>query len=99
VALNMPVRAKDFHILQGAPKPWRHTSPTGVAVISWFCGDCGGRLYGDRAGREEIVNLRAGTLNDTKWLAPVAHLFMKPDDFRPLVQAWRAMWPDFHPQK
>jgi hypothetical protein len=116
-ALNMPVRAKDFHILQGAPKPWRHISPTGVAVISWFCGDCGSRLYGDRAGREEIVNLRAGTLDDTKWLAPVAHLFIKsaqpwvlpaanaacheggPDDFRPLVQAWQAMWPDFHPPK
>jgi hypothetical protein len=76
-----------------------------------------GQLYGNRAGREEIVNLRAGTLDDTKWLAPVAHLFMKsarpwvlpaanaacheagPDDFRPLAEAWRAMWPDFHPQK
>jgi hypothetical protein len=49
----------------------------GVAVISWFCGDCGGRLYGDRAGREEIVNIRAGTLDDTSWLVPAAHLYMK----------------------
>jgi hypothetical protein len=31
---------------------------------------------GDRAGREEIVNLRAGTLDDTRWLVPVAHMFM-----------------------
>ena len=69
--------AKDFHILQGEPKGWRHISPTGVAVISWFCGDCGGRLYGERAGRAEIVNLRAGTLDDTSWLVPVAHMFMK----------------------
>lgn len=76
-ALNMPVRAKHFHILQGAPKAWRHTSPSGVAVISWFCGDCGGRLYGDRAGRAEIVNLRAGTLDDTTWLVPVAHMFTR----------------------
>jgi hypothetical protein len=76
-ALNMPVFAKDFHIRQGEPKPWRHISPTGVAVISWFCGDCGGRLHGDRAGRAEIVNLRAGTLDDTSWLVPVAHMFMK----------------------
>jgi hypothetical protein len=116
-ALNMPVIAKDFHILQGEPKGWRHTSPMGVAVISWFCADCGGRLYGDRAGREEIVNLRAGTLDDTSWLVPVAHMYMRsaqpwvlpaanaechdvgPDDFRPLAEAWRAMWPQFHPQK
>jgi hypothetical protein len=76
-ALNMPVKARDFHILHGAPKPWRHTSPSGVAVISWFCGDCGGRLYGDRAGRAEIVNLRAGTLDDTSWLVPAAHMFTR----------------------
>ena len=116
-ALNMPVAARDFHILQGEPNGWRHTSPTGVGVISWFCGDCGGRLYGDRAGRETIVNLRAGTLDDTAWLVPVAHMFTRsaqswvapaanaecheigPDDFRPLAQRWRAMWPEFLPQK
>jgi hypothetical protein len=61
----------------GEPKPWRHTSPKGIAVISWFCGDCGARLYGDRAGRAEIVNLRAGTLDETKWLVPIALMFMR----------------------
>jgi hypothetical protein len=49
----------------------------GVAVISWFCGDCGGRIYGDRAGREHIVNLRGGTLDDTAWLMPVAHMYIE----------------------
>jgi hypothetical protein len=76
-ALNMPVLARGFHLLRGEPKGWHHTSPTGVAVTSWFCGDCGGRLYGTRAGRAETINLRAGTLDDTAWLAPVAHIFMK----------------------
>ena len=81
-ALNMPILARDLHIRRGEPKPWCHTSPAGVAVISWFCADCGSRLYGDRAGRAEIVNLRAGTLDDTSWLVPVAHMFMKS------AQAW-----------
>jgi len=85
-ALNMPVLKKDFHILRGEPKGWHHMSPTGVAVTSWFCGDCGGRLYGDRAGREDIVNLRAGTLDDTTWLVPVAHMFMK--SAQPWVKPW-----------
>jgi hypothetical protein len=76
-ALNMPVLARDFHLEQGEPKGWHHTSPTGVAVISWFCAECGGRLYGDRAGRAEIINLRAGTLDDTTWLVPVMHMFIK----------------------
>lgn len=76
-ALNMPVLAKGFRILRGEPKGWHHTSPTDVAVTSWFCADCGGRIYGGRAGRAEIVNLRAGTLVDTTWLVPTAHFFMK----------------------
>ena len=76
-AMNMPVAAKDFRILQGRPKPWRRLSPTGVEITSWFCGDCGGRLYGERAGRPEITIIRAGTLDDTTWLVPTAHMFMR----------------------
>jgi hypothetical protein len=76
-ALNMPVATNGFRIVKGEPKGWRHQSPSGADVTSWFCGDCGGRLYGARAGREEIVNLRAGTLDDTTWLVPVMHMFMK----------------------
>jgi hypothetical protein len=63
------------------------------------------------------MNLRAGTLDDTGWLAPVAQMFMKsaqpwilpaaraecyeagPDDFRPLAEKWRAMWPHFFPKQ
>ncbi|UPJ49095.1 GFA family protein [Bradyrhizobium sp. 200] len=76
-ALNMPVRFKDFRILQGEPNGWHHTSPNGTAVISRFCGNCGTRLYGERDGRPETVSLRAGTLDDTSWLSPVAHFFTR----------------------
>ncbi len=76
-ALNMPVAAKDFHILQGEPKGWRRLSPSGADVTSWFCGDCGGRIYGERAGRPQSVNIRAGTLDDTAWLVPVAHMYVR----------------------
>jgi hypothetical protein len=120
-ALNMPVLARDFHVLRGEPKAWRHLSPRGVQVTSRFCGDCGARLYGERAGRAEIINLRAGTLDDTTWLVPAAHMFMKsaqpwvqpwvlpaadaechqtqPADFGASMSAWRAMWPEFFPEK
>jgi hypothetical protein len=117
LAMTMPVRAKDFHIRQGQPKGWRHPSPTGADVTSWFCDDCGGRIYGERKGRPEIMTVRAGTLDDTAWLVPVAHMFLRsaqpwvqpaagaechdtaPDDFTLLAQRWRAMWPEFFPQK
>ena len=70
-ALNMPVRFADFRILQGEPNGWHHTSPNGTPVISRFCGNCGTRLYGERAGRPETISLRAGTL-ETSWLVPVS---------------------------
>ena len=75
--MTMPVTAKDFRIVHGAPKAWRRPSPQGVQVTSWFCGDCGNRIYGERAGRSERLNVRAGTLDDTTWLKPVAHFFTR----------------------
>jgi hypothetical protein len=76
-AVNMPVATQAFHIVQGTPKAWRHLSPSGVDVVSWFCGDCGGRINGERGGRPESTNVRAGSLDDTSWLVPVAHFFMR----------------------
>ena len=76
-ALNMPVTSGDFRILQGEPKGWRHLSPSGTPVISRFCENCGTRLYGERDGRPQTINLRAGTLDDTSWLVPAAHFFMR----------------------
>jgi hypothetical protein len=76
-ALNMPVATSGFRITQGEPKGWRRASPSGTEVTSWFCGDCGARLYGERQGRPDTMNLRAGTLDDTSWLTPIAHIFLR----------------------
>ena len=76
-ALNMPVATESFRIVKGEPKGWRRSSPSGTDVTSWFCGDCGGRIHGERKGRPESLNLRAGSLDDTGWLTPVAHMFMR----------------------
>jgi len=75
--LSLPVPSKAFRIVQGEPKAWRRKSPLGVNVTGWFCATCGARLYGEREGRPEAVNLRAGTLDDTKWLVPIAHMFTR----------------------
>lgn len=74
-ALNMPLATRGFRIVQGAPTGWRHKSPSGADVTSWFCGECGARIYGERQGRPDSMNLRAGTLDDTGWLIPIAHMF------------------------
>ena len=81
-ALNMPVATRAFRIAKGEPKGWHHLSPSGAEVASWFCGDCGARIYGSRKKRPESINLRAGTLDDASWLMPAAHMFMRS------AQAW-----------
>jgi hypothetical protein len=74
-SLNMPVATETFRLTQGQPKAWRSRSPSGAHISSWFCETCGTRLYSVRDGRR-IVTVRAGTLDNTSWLFPVAHYFM-----------------------
>src|SRR5687767_9414707 len=75
-ALNMPVRAAALRIVKGSPKGGHTTTPSGVAGRTWFCGDCGVRIYGERDTLEGRSIVRAGTLDDTSWLRPAAHYFM-----------------------
>jgi hypothetical protein len=46
-------------------------------VAYWFCSDCGGRVYGERDARPDLIAIRAGTLDDTSWLRPIAHVYMR----------------------
>jgi hypothetical protein len=76
-AMNMLVPTSAFRIVSGEPKPWRRLSPSGAETASWFCGDCAGRIHGTRPSRPETVTVRAGSLDDTSWLAPAAHMFVR----------------------
>jgi hypothetical protein len=77
-AMSMPVATSAFHIVKGKPKAWQRPTESGEAVVtSWFCENCGGRMYGERNTRPDSINVRAGTLDDTTWLVPAAHFFME----------------------
>ena len=76
-AMNMPVASNAFHIVHGEPRGWRRISPSGAETVSWFCADCAGRIHGTRPSRPESVTVRAGSLDDTSWLVPAAHMFVR----------------------
>jgi hypothetical protein len=80
--LSMPVMAKHFRLTRGEPKAYRRVGNSGIESAYWFCGECGGRAYGQRASRPDVITVRAGTLDDTSWLRPGAHVFLKS------AQAW-----------
>ncbi|MGZ5870506.1 MAG: GFA family protein [Bradyrhizobium sp.] len=81
-SLSMPVASDSFALTCGKPRPWRRTGASGFESTYWFCGDCGGRVYGQRDSRPDIIAVRAGTLDDTSWLRPIAHVYLRS------AQAW-----------
>jgi hypothetical protein len=99
--LNMPVPASAFQITQGSPKGWRRPNAAGSYTTSWFCGSCGGRIYGSRDNRPDSVTLRAGILDDTSWLKPVAHFFRRSaqpwERFEDGALVFETMPDDFRP--
>ena len=46
-SMSMPVASKSFRVVRGEPKPWRRIGASSLQSTYWFCGDCGGRVYGD----------------------------------------------------
>ncbi len=81
-SLSMPVKADSFSLTRGQTQHFRRTGASGVESTYRFCGNCGGRVYGQRSARPEIISVRAGTLDDTSWLRPIAHVYMRS------AQAW-----------
>ncbi|MBD2099728.1 GFA family protein [Leptolyngbya sp. FACHB-261] len=75
--LSMTVPREAVVITQGQPKAWQRSSESGRQVTCLFCGDCGTRLFHHPARNLQIANVKAGTLDDTRWLKPVAHLWTK----------------------
>jgi hypothetical protein len=42
----------------------------------WFCPVCGVRIWHGATGSDEI-NIKAGTLDDTRWLVPAGHIWVQ----------------------
>ena len=75
-ALNMPVATKSFRILRGEPKGWRHKSPSGADVTSWFCGECGSALFSRDPNDPEQMSIRLGTFDGDPGIRPSTHSFV-----------------------
>ncbi len=42
-----------------------------------FCPDCGTRLFHSRTNYHDTLNIKAGSLDDTKWLVPAGHIWTR----------------------
>ncbi len=76
-ALSLVVRRRSFEVVRGTPHGYEVTVADGHVRRGKFCGDCATRLLGEPLRLPDIIVIRPGTLDDTSWLDPVAHLWTR----------------------
>lgn len=70
---SLRVRSSDFE-MQGEVALFTRQSESGNRREGHFCPSCGVRIVHGTAG-SEMVNVKAGTLDDTGWLVPAGHIW------------------------
>ncbi|MEO3428405.1 GFA family protein [Pelagibius sp. CAU 1746] len=73
--LSMFMPAEAFELTQGTPRKFARQADSGRIIDSFFCADCGSRIYNTSAARPGLVNLRPGTLDDPSGLTPVGDVW------------------------
>lgn len=75
--MSLIVRTADF-VLTGDVTIYRRVADSGKSVSCAFCPTCGTRVYHEPERMEGMaLNVRAGTLDDTSALVPVAHVWTR----------------------
>lgn len=73
-SMSMIVRDEDFELLSGEIAQYRRTAESGNAIVMNFCANCHGWLWNDPP-TPGIKVVRAGTLDDLDWAAPVGNIW------------------------
>ena len=76
VGLQLSVMEADLTI-EGDLVEGRHVQPSGAVAGIFACSKCLTRIYTSNDQRFGIVNLRAGTLDDSEDLVPAAHFWTR----------------------
>ena len=70
--LSMPTKRRSLEVIRGE-QTWTGVEKATGLEINRSCPRCSTRLWSE-AGGDRVV-LRPGTLDDTRWLTPVAHIW------------------------
>lgn len=86
-SVNLIVAVDDLHV-EGETAVYQDIGDSGNAVRRRFCGKCGSPILSEIEGRSEIAIVKSGTLDDTGWLDPQAHIWCRS------AQPWVGIDPD-----
>jgi hypothetical protein len=62
-------------IVRGVLGRWVRKTPLGRELVCEFCSRCGTRVFHQMAGQSEVMSIKPGTLDETRELEPVAHIW------------------------
>jgi hypothetical protein len=72
--MTLVLPSNSLEILSGEPVAASRTLASGAVSTFWSCRGCNSRLWSERSDRPG-QGLRAGTLDDTTWVRPVAQFW------------------------
>ena len=75
--ISMWMERDEVEFTAAEPSLWSTHGDSGAEKVCAFCPRCGSRIYHARGGSSAPISMKAGTLNDTSWLTPVAHIWTK----------------------
>lgn len=76
-SLTMAIKRHTFELVKGVLKVWTRPTAGGGTAICHFCPDCGNRIYHENPEMPEVLRLKPGTLEDTSFIEPEAHVWTK----------------------
>ena len=74
-SVNVGVPKGSLQFTAGKTRVYNDTGGSGMPVYRHFCGDCGSPIFSDVVASPQLDWLKAGTLDDTSWVKPVARIW------------------------
>jgi hypothetical protein len=75
--MSMTVFRDDVNLIKGTPETFSRPASGEHSVECTYCATCGSRLFHATTRRPDHMNIKPGTLDDTRWLKPVAHVWTR----------------------
>ncbi len=73
--MSVAVRLADVSFT-GRLDCWERPTDIGTRTRCHYCPDCGSRVYHQGSASPEFATIKAGSLDDTSWLAPGGHIWV-----------------------
>ena len=88
------VRDADVQLMSGELKEWIRHTPARRSMACSFCPSCGTRLFHKLLGQSQFMSIKPGTLNNTRRLEPVGHIWTKSKQAWVDIGATTLQYPD-----